>query len=66
MLKSTTAKFHYFMTDDEGKDVLRARSVRNVDISATDEQINNLAACFEALTEDVYAVVEKIQTYVIN
>lgn len=66
MLKQTLAKFYYFVTDEEGKDVLRSRNVSNVDILAEDDQINALASAFEALTEDVYAIVEKVQTYVIR
>ncbi|MFD2830983.1 DUF1659 domain-containing protein [Corticicoccus populi] len=66
MLKQTSAKFYYFVTNDEGKDVLRSRTVSNVDILANDTQINALAAAFEALTEDVYAIVEKVQTHVIR
>lgn len=66
MLKQTSAKFYYFVTDEVGKDVLRSRNVSNVDIDAEDDQVNALAATFEALTDDVYAIVEKVQTYVIR
>lgn len=66
MLKQTSARFYYSAVDGTGKEVLRSRTVSNVDILAGDTEINTLASAFEALTEDAYAVVEKIQTYVIR
>lgn len=66
MHKSTSARFYYMTTDAEGKEVLRYRSVPNIDISASDSEINEVAEVFEALTLDVYAIVEKLETHVIG
>ncbi|MCG1008792.1 hypothetical protein J4760_01860 [Salinicoccus sp. ID82-1] len=66
MLKSTNAKFYFFEADESGKEKLRFRSVRNLDTTSTDEAINTLASIYQTLTNDVYPIVEKEQTYVIN
>ncbi len=66
MHKSTSARFYYMTTDAQGKDVLRYRTVPNIDIQADNAAINQVKEVFEALTHDVYAIVEKAETYVIG
>ena len=66
MHKSTSARFYYLTTDAEGKESLRYRTVPNIDIGADYDAINQVKEVFEALTHDVYAIVEKEETYVIG
>ncbi|MFB9861291.1 hypothetical protein ACFPFV_00580 [Salinicoccus siamensis] len=66
MLKNLSAKFYFFEADGKGGEKLRFRSVRNLELSATDADINAAAEVYQMLTNDVYAIVEKEQTYVIN
>jgi len=66
MHKTTSARFYYMTTDAEGKEILRYRSVPNIDVTSTDSEINQVMEVFEALTLDSYALVEKLETYVIG
>lgn len=66
MHKSTSARFYYLTTDSEGRETLRFRTVPNIDIQAGNDAINQVKDVFEALTNDVYALVEKEETYVIG
>ncbi|SOC38163.1 hypothetical protein [Salinicoccus kekensis] len=66
MHKSTSARFYYLTTDSAGKEILRYRTVPNIDIQAGNDAINQLKDVYEALTNDVYAIVEKEETYVIG
>lgn len=66
MHKSTSARFYYMTTDAEGKEILRYRSVPNINVESSDSEINQVMEVFEALTLDSYALVEKLETYVIG
>lgn len=66
MLMSSNARFYFYEVNDEGKEVVRFRSIRNIDVLATNESINGLAEVYEALTSDSYHLVEKENRYVLN
>lgn len=62
MLFKTSARFYFYELNDEGKERQRSRSIANVDISANDQAITELANVYEALTNDSYHLVEKLET----
>lgn len=62
MLFKTSARFYFYELTDEGTERQRMRSINNVDIQADDQAITELASVYEALTNDSYHSVEKLET----
>ena len=62
MLFKTSARFYFYELNEEGQERQRMRSVANVDVSADDQAITDLANVFEALTNDLYHLIEKQET----
>lgn len=66
MLFNTSARFFYYDVNSEGKEQVRFRGVRNINLFATNQAINELAEVYEALTLDSYHLVEKENRYILN
>ena len=65
MIKGVSARFHYFVMNEHGREVTKNRSLHRLSSSTTDDNMNALASIFENLTGETYSIVEKVVTHIV-
>ncbi|CDZ99774.1 hypothetical protein BN1048_00648 [Jeotgalicoccus saudimassiliensis] len=65
MIQKLSAKFHYFVLNEAGREVTKQRSLHSLSINTSDDNINKLAEIYENLTGETYSIVEKVVTHVV-
>ena len=66
MIKGLSAKFYFFVMNEQGREVTKSRSLNRLSGSTSDANINALASIYENLTGEEYSIVEKVVTHIVN
>ena len=66
MIKGLSAKFYFFLMNEEGKEVTKSRTLNRLASDASDAGVNALASIYENLTGEQYSIVEKVVTHIVD
>ncbi|MBF0753166.1 DUF1659 domain-containing protein [Jeotgalicoccus halotolerans] len=66
MIKGLSAKFYFFVMNEEGKEVTKSRTLNRLASDASDAGVNALASIYENLTGEQYSIVEKVVTHIVD
>ncbi|CAM4182950.1 MULTISPECIES: DUF1659 domain-containing protein [Jeotgalicoccus] len=66
MIKGLSAKFYFFVMNEEGKEITKSRTLNRLASDASDAGVNALASIYENLTGEQYSIVEKVVTHIVD
>lgn len=66
MIKGLSAKFYFFVMNEEGNEVTKSRTLNRLASDASDAGVNALASIYENLTGEQYSIVEKVVTHIVD
>lgn len=66
MIRALSAKLYYIILDEEGAEVTKSRTLNRLSTEASDQSVNTLASIYANLTDEQYAIVEKVVTHIVN
>lgn len=66
MIKGLSAKLYYIVLNEDGEEITKSRTLNRLNTDASDQAVNALASIYENLTDENYAIVEKVVTHIVN
>lgn len=66
MIKGLSAKFYFFVMNEEGKEITKSRTLNRLASDASDAGVNALASIYKNLTGEQYSIVEKVVTHIVD